>query len=430
MDLEILVNSLVKDELTYEVTIRSETPTSTVPLLRKQLKQLLIECPSEIITETEFDCGSEVKVIIDKIKELQAKLSEKTITAHCLSRCRGLVRHLHHRLLRVASEDPAVLLQKAELSDTIGFLLSVAEKFFVSTKAQHPDQCDTQIESLPVVTVAECSGDKNVAKWNLRFNGTTDPRSFLERVDELQISYGVSDGKLFNSAAQLFSEQGLLWYRGIKNQVSSWAELKSLLLEEFDPVDYEYRLMGEIRSRTQGLDEPTHIYFSVMACLFNRLSSPLPEEKQLEILLHNIRPYFSRQLALLDITSISDLKSKCRKLESARQRSNFFVEPTGSNLLSQEFCYKGKAKQVNYVATQNIRRPPTTSQQYNLTPSSNQRVCFKCGKGNHNFKLCSVTPVTPRNIRCFGCGKVGFIVSSCPNCNKGTSSKGSHQSKN
>lgn len=429
MDLEILVHSLLKDELTYEVTIRSETPTSTVPLLRKQLKQLLDECPSEVITETEFESSSELKIIADKIKELKAKLSEKSLTAHCLSRCRGLVRHLHHRLMRVVSDDPALLTQKAESSSAIEFLLTVSEKFFLSTRAQQPDQCDTQIEPTPVVAVAECSGDRNVAKWNLRFNGTTDPRSFLERVDELQVSYGISDSKLFNSAAQLFSEQGLLWYRGIKSQVESWAQLKSLLLEEFNPVDYEYRLMGEIRSRTQGMDEPTHIYFSVMACLFNRLKSPLPEEKQLEILLHNIRPYFSQQLALLDITTVSDLKTKCRKLESARQRSDFFVEPTKSNFLSQEFCYKGKAKQVNYVAIPNISRQPTTSQQTKFSPqtSANQRVCYKCGKGNHNFRLCKVTP---QNVKCFKCGKVGFIVTSCPNCNKGTSFKGSQQTKN
>lgn len=429
MDLEILVHSLLKDELTYEVTIRSETPTSTVPLLRKQLKQLLIECPSEIITETEFENNSELKIITDKIKELKAKLSEKSVTAHCLSRCRGLVRHLHHRLMRVMSDDPVVLSQKAGLSDAIELLLSVSEKFFLSTRAQQPEQCDMQVESPPPVAIAECSGDKNVAKWNLRFNGTTDPRSFLERVDELQVSYSVSDSRLFNSAAQLFSDQGLLWYRGIKSQVSSWAELKAWLLEEFDPVDYDYRLLGEIRARTQGLDEPTHIYFAVMACLFNRLKSTLSEDKQLEILLHNIRPHFSQQLALLDITTISDLKTKCRKLESARQRSDFFVEPTKSNLLGQEFCYKGKTKQVNYVSSNGSSSRPAISQQFNSNSmsSANQRVCYKCGKGNHNFRLCKMTP---KNIKCFKCGKVGFIVTSCPNCNKGTSFKGSQQTKN
>lgn len=423
MDREILVHGLLKDELTYEVHIRSETPTATVPLLKKQLKHLLVDCPSEVITETEYDTDSELKAISDKVKELKVKLSEKSVTAHCLSRCRALVRHLYHRLMRVVSDDPAVLTQKAELSKSIDYLLAVSENFFLATRAQQSEQCEPQVEP---VAVTECSGDKNVAKWNLRFNGTTDPRSFLERIDELQVSYNVPDVKLFNSAAQLFSEQGLLWYRGIRNQVSSWPELKVLLLEEFDPVDYDYRLLGEIRSRTQGVDEPIHIYFAVMSCLFNRLKSPLPEEKKLELLLHNIRPYFSKQLALLDITTITDLKKKCRKLEAARQCSDIFVEPSKSNFLGQEFCYKGRSKQVNYVSS-NTSKTPTTTHQSNSRPAAKKRVCYKCGKGDHNFKLCKVIP---KEVKCFKCGKEGFIVTSCPDCKKGTETKDSQQSKN
>ncbi|XP_045773871.1 uncharacterized protein LOC123874715 [Maniola jurtina] len=65
----------------------------------------------------------------------------------------------------------------------------------------------------------ECSSDKNVAKWNVKFNGTTDPRSFIERIEELQGCYGVSDAKLFRSAAQLFSDQALIWFRGLKHQL-------------------------------------------------------------------------------------------------------------------------------------------------------------------------------------------------------------------
>ncbi|WP_337235965.1 hypothetical protein, partial [Vibrio cholerae] len=62
-------------------------------------------------------------------------------------------------------------------------------------------------------------------------------------------------------------------------------------------MDHDYRLLGEIRSRTQGADEPVHIYFSIMSCMFARLNNPLSEEAKLEILLHNIRPHFSQQLA-------------------------------------------------------------------------------------------------------------------------------------
>lgn len=420
MDREISVHYLLKDELVYEVSIRSGTPATTVTKLRKQLKDLLEECPSETVLDTEFENESELNIISEKINELIGgcgKLDKSSSASYCFRRSHSLCWHLFHRLSRIDSKDPKVISKKVELSEKIDQSFRKLESLY--TGLHSSDEAKKTVE---------CSGDKNVSRWNLRFNGTTDPRSFLERVGELQLAYGVSDQRLFNSAAQLFCDQGLLWFRGIQTQVSTWCELKDLLLEEFDPVDYDYRLIGEIRSRTQGVDEPTHIYFSVMTCLFNRLKSPLPEDKRLEILLHNIRPCFSQQLALLEITSISDLKSKCRKLEAARQRSDLFVEPTKCGNLSSEFSYKGKPKIVNVVSkpvSNPVKFSRNSTQQTNASPKFNlnrKPVCYKCGNSDHNFKFCKVVP-NKRNIKCFKCGKLGFTKLSCPDCNNSSSSK-------
>lgn len=442
-------HSLLKDELSYEVSIRSETPSSTVDGMRKQLRELLQECPPEAILETDFSDESELDIVSGKLQDLSTcvdrYLSLKDRYSSCRSKALGI--HLYHRLIRIqVDDDPAKALIKAELTSQLETLLSKVEglgqSLGISGSVEHiqASGINPQHTSNKEIKVV-CSGTQNVSKWNLKFNGLTDPRSFLERVDELKLAFGVSDASLFCSAAQLFSENALFWYRGIKDQVSSWKQLKDILLDEFDTPDYDYRLLGEIRSRTQGSDEPIHIYVAIMNCMFARLKTALSEEAKLEILLHNIRPTFSQQLALINIKSIAELKENCRKLEAAGQRAQLFVEPSKScsNTLSSDFAYKGRSKQVNSVnvsanhssnnservkfeaPSQSVSRKQNSNQQHfhakstHAQGSSNVPVCYHCGGTNHVFKFCKRKRIT-NSIKCFGCGKVGMKITDCDSC--------------
>lgn len=446
MERSIQFHSLLKDELVYEVQIRSETPASTVDALRKQLRNLLVEAPSEAVLETELPYEIELNTVSNKITELSASVDKyvRQRDRHSISRAKALGSHLFHRLARIHSDlNPEFLVKKAELQARLDVLLSRIDSPNPGPggTAGNSEIMTTGVRDFQVT----CSGDMNISKWSIRFNGTTDPRSFLERVEELKEANGVSDDRLFSAAPHLFVDSGLVWYRGIKNTVACWSDLKTLLLEEFDPCDYNYRLMSEIRSRTQGENEPIHLYFAVMSGMFARLKSALPEEQRLEILLHNIRPQFAQQLALVPITTVQELKSNCRKLEAAMQRSKMFTDPpkVSANTLCSDFAFKGKQSQVSSVSfKQNL---PLNSSLYKADSSYQQRhshpvdkkqtkftqhsgnipVCYKCGKSSHNFRLCNAKP-NQSLIRCFGCNKPGVIRPNCQNC-QGTQSKGSVQ---
>lgn len=406
------IHLLLKDELIYEVSIRYENPATTVVELRKQLKTLFKECPSSDILQTDLNPDQELTAISQKLQDLEELLQkyEQTHDRHAHCRSRALASHLYYRLTRIHSSDKTLMVRKGELDSKLDLLLSKILPDSDST------QEEVSVHSLsPMV---ECTGDKNIAKWKITYNGLGDPYSFVERVEEYKNSYGISDSKLFASAFHLFSGQALLWYRGVKSLVSSWSQLKKILLEEFTPIDYDYRLLGDLRSRTQGKDEPISIYFSIMLCMFARLKSPLPEEQKIEILLHNIRPFYSDQLALIKFDSVASLKDHCRKIEAAKQRSSLFSEPTSSFLTNQnsEFAYKPKAKHINEIS----HPRPTTSQEIKNKFGSLQKpdqttrqTCYKCGKGHHDFKKCNITP---NKLRCFGCGAEGYTISTCGNC--------------
>lgn len=379
--------------------------------LRRQLKRLIQEIPPEEILEADMEAKQELKLVTEKLRELKRCIAEFEATQEAgrLVRARALAAHLQFRITRIVAVDEKAMETKQEYTRILKDLLSKIEDKGTADRAPSSGTCgesaNTKVEEQQMAHM-QCS-NVNVNKWGLKFDGTTDVRSFLERVDELCSANNVPISKIFASASELFSEQALLWFRGIRNQVTSWRELRELLMEEFDPVDYEYRLMSEVRARTQGAEEPVHIYFAVMSCMFNRLSCPPSEREKLEILLHNIRPSFSEQLALIEINSIQELKAKCRILEAARQRSEFFAEPTraGGRTLNPNFGYKPSKTKTTVSA---VAAPPQEKQRFS---------CFKCREPGHSYKECK-NKRSGKRIQCFNCGELGYTVRGCPNCSK------------
>lgn len=114
----------------------------------------------------------------------------------------------------------------------------------------------------------------DICRWNLRYDGIASVNDFLDRIEELRRSRGVSKTQLLRSAAELFSKDALLWFR--TNQFSSWDDLVRKLRDSFQP--YDYGIWEELRRRTQGAQERVIIFIASMEQLFNRLSIKPTEE--------------------------------------------------------------------------------------------------------------------------------------------------------
>ncbi|KAK4885622.1 hypothetical protein RN001_001893 [Aquatica leii] len=151
--------------------------------------------------------------------------------------------------------------------------------------------------------------------------------NFLERIEELRVSRGVSKDQLFLSAVEFFSGNALIWYRSIRDNVHNWNELEHALRRTFLPCDYENSLWDEIRNRTQGDNEPVAIYIAIMENLFKRFSSVPSEITRLSVIKGNLQPYLQSQLTLQLICSISELTRTCRLLEDSQVRTNKFKPP-------------------------------------------------------------------------------------------------------
>lgn len=224
--------------------------------------------------------------------------------------------------------------------------------------------------------------------------GRTCVRVFLQRLEELCSSRGIPAERLFVSAVELFEGDALQWYRSVKPDCSSWAQLESLLLAEFLPFDYDRRLLKEIRSRTQGSRESICSYMSVMLNYFSRLTLPLTEKEKFDIVYLNIRPEYSVPLALDPVESLSDLKRVCRILEDSWHRANTFVEPPkpSTSALATDLCFKS------------ILKPKVET-------ASAKLFCPRCRVDTHTLRECR-----SKDIVCFRCGKKDVRSPSCPDC--------------
>ncbi|XP_063534914.1 uncharacterized protein LOC134744897 [Cydia strobilella] len=448
--------SLQKTELEYEVAIRGETPGDTVQELRKQIAKCGPLFPSEDILVSPFDVQDDLDSIAEVVEKVNSLLDSKPLIKSTLLRAHNLVHHLYHRLNRIACEDKeqkeaydrCVALFRV-CTDRVNSLnvVTVTDPLF-SNSSIVPVVAATS--STPVNVTVTCEANEANKLSKLKYDGSSCVRAFIERVSEFCLAKNISSSKVLHNGTEIFTGGALHWFRSVKEQVTSWDDLVVLLKQDFGQADYDYRLVNEIKSRTQGETENIIIYLSVMSGLFSRLTRPLPEEEKLEILLHNIRPCYTSTLSSVsEIKSIEQLKMLCRNYESIQSRLSHFKEPprATADTLAPEFAYSGSSSKPkpNFGNNTNFNNNKpnynrfSQNQQYNrsftqhnninnnnsktkpnyvdaITPSTSKtRYCPRCRVDTHNLRQCTASKDI---LVCFGCGRKNVKAPDCPDCNK------------
>ncbi|XP_074027277.1 uncharacterized protein [Leptinotarsa decemlineata] len=166
----------------------------------------------------------------------------------------------------------------------------------------------------------------DVSRWRIHFDGESSVTNFLEKIEELRLSRGVTKQQLLRSAPELFTKDALFWFR--TQNFKSWDNLVEKLKKDFLPYDYEFDLWEEIRKRTQGSKERVMTFVVAMENLFNKLGPNKPsEEVRVKTIRRNLLPYIQSQLALEAIDSVSDLVRLSRTVEETAIRTQKFCPP-------------------------------------------------------------------------------------------------------
>lgn len=256
------------------------------------------------------------------------------------------------------------------------------------------------------------SSHAEVARWKIQFDGDSSVTNFLERIEELRVSRGISKEQLLRSGPELFTKDALNWFR--TKDFKSWDELTEQLKNDFQPYDYEFDLMEEIRKRTQGSKERVVSFVSAMENLFKKLGINKPQESaRVKMIRRNLLPYLQNQLALHQISTIAELTRLCKAVEETEVRTQKFQPPPTNyrQLLEPELAYK---KPVSHAGNHLVAPIKATEVSTEVVAEESAAICWNCGKRGHRFKKCQ----EPRKIFCYKCGLEKVFVKNCPNCAK------------
>lgn len=329
----------------------------------------------------------------------------------------------------------SVLVSNAESSDSSSITGELNENFLKKRsknkkKKSHRRRKGRRRSSSSSTTssTSECSDDGKthrmcfkskttpVRHWNLKFSGddNTSVGAFLADVEDRRVANNMSFRELFLAAGDLFLGSALVVYRSCRGRIDSWQELEVKLRNAFQDPDYDRRLVREIESRKQGLEETVTVYIAKMRSLFSRLTKPKHEEDMLDIIEENILPDYQSALALQTYSNVDQLEKILLRLEKGRLRALRFDTKPSRNLLEPDLAYKPKTRRDNVrVSAFESRSVNLERNQSKPKRSSSAVTCWNCKLQGHVFSDCR----KPRTIFCYGCGKENVIKSKCPTCN-------------
>lgn len=404
------IHHLHKDEITHELTVRRLTvnPVSRRDSLSRALKQTaaLARRGSLKFTSLEpCDIPSELAICQKKAEQIEKELGEDLTEAaaeRLISRCQYWL----CRLDRIP-DSPEVELMKelvTRLKDRVKSDEQTGEGFDSCSDTSSEDT--TRLVQKTVIYKTEKTF--NVNSLNLKYSGDSCARTFLTRLEELRVARKLSEEVVFRGFPEILEGPALSWFRSNKCKLTSYSVVVEALREDFDIPDLDYQLLQEIRARTQAREETIVVFVSTILGMFERLSKPVPEEEKLDILMRNIRPDYSRELALRDVTSIDQLKKDCKRIELAKIKADQFREPSSSTSGTRRPTLGSR----NRFDTDTRRTYKSSPQVAAVDQGASSRACFRCGSDGHPTRTCHVS----RDLVCFRCGEKGVRAPECPKC--------------
>lgn len=270
-------------------------PVPSYPYLFKDDHEAVLEELAflSILVEgyTGIELDNTYKKMSSKFAHTLGRLNRSVITKKEEENLKSVV----NSKLLILSQDFLSKCKKAKKPKETIFNLSVLNQ---SLPGNIPNDSDTESggsDSELEVSIQNKIKPLPVRDWNIKFSGDGTGESlnaFLKKVEKSRVPRGISRAELFRSAADLFTDKASIWFRANRKWVHDWDNLVAALRAEYLPHNYDRKLFEEIKRRTQGPGESIGMYVAVMANLFSRLTTDIPETAKLEALCENIDPYY------------------------------------------------------------------------------------------------------------------------------------------
>lgn len=433
---QIKANYLLSDEIDYELKIRGIVTGRDVAARRKILTRALEKEKHRAVVweDPNYDFDSEVEAIGKTVNSLKTIIAdfEGPESDSTVKRVKTRLAHVIGRIQRIKIPDEDADDVTTYKNEAYANCLEMEAELYehitnVPGTIMLPIANPPATNVNPTLTAPVNAKTVPVYKWGINFDGESkNVISFLERVEELAEARHVSQQELFSSSIELFTGRALIWYRSVRTTVTDWDALVAAIKKEFLPSDFDDQMWDEIKARVQGKTEPVSIYIAVMETLFKRLSRPPVETTKVKYIRQNLLPQYYSQLALYEVTAVSDLMKLCKRLEDNRLigsksrqslRPSFsMIEPELANV-SEGIETSSRALSSSLPTKQLSLRPHVSrrSEEFSKTRDNKKAskvICWNCQQPNHTFRSCTLK----RSKFCHRCGELNVTVSTCSKC--------------
>ncbi|UYV78601.1 hypothetical protein LAZ67_16002112, partial [Cordylochernes scorpioides] len=295
----------------------------------------------------------------------------------------------------------------------------------------------------------DASSDPVVLNPNIdipKFDGTEDPRPWIESLEEIGFLYHWADYIISRYAAMNMIGSAKTWLNLHKISFTSWENFKSRLIQDF-ASDANKEEMKMRLNRMQQWNEPAIRFAEDILVLFNKVDPQMEEETKINWVIGGLKKEYSFALHLNPPKNTNELLEICKKLdlfeknyqERAEKSKALYNGPRSPRPHHQEQWKNATSFRRPYQNTskpqapapryyQNTSKPqaPTPryyqnkplpqvsaprrsytpnpepkpvypSKTYNKNPNSNRNrtedgrpICFKCNKPGHVARYCRV----------------------------------------
>ncbi|UYV80091.1 hypothetical protein LAZ67_18001653, partial [Cordylochernes scorpioides] len=229
----------------------------------------------------------------------------------------------------------------------------------------------------------DASSDPVVLNPNIdipKYDGTEDPRPWIESLEEIGFLYHWADYIIARYAAMNMTGSAKTWLNLHKASFTSWENIKIRLIQDFS-LDANKEELRMKLNRMQHWNEPAIRFAEDILVLCNKVDPAMEEETKIDHVIGGLKKEYSFALYLNPPKTTDELLVVCKKMDSFEKKYRERVEK--SRNLYNGPRYSRPQQQSRYV-------PPTATRNYQ-TPSRPQDPV------SNNYK--NDFPPTPRQHR-------------------------------
>ncbi|UYV63869.1 hypothetical protein LAZ67_2005858, partial [Cordylochernes scorpioides] len=250
--------------------------------------------------------------------------------------------------------------------------------------AQERIQAEESAKPQPGATIGrDASSDPVVLNPNIdipKYDGTEDPRPWIESLEEIGFLYHWADYIISRYAAMNMTGSAKTWLNLHKASFTSWENIKIRLIQDFS-LDANKEELRMKLNRMQHWNEPAIRFAEDILVLCNKVDPAMEEETKIEHVIGGLKKEYSFALYLNPPKSTDDLLVVCKKMDYFEKKYRERVEK--SRNLYNGPRYSRPQQQSRYV-------PPTAARNYQTTSRPQAPV-------SNNYK--NDSPPTPRQYR-------------------------------